>query len=323
MVRELFLLRHGKSDWRLNVADFDRPLKKRGKLGAQRIGAWLHGQQIVPDLIISSPAERAINTAEKCCKAAGLTAGDVAVDRRLYLANSRTLLAVLAEVAELHQDKRRVMLVGHNPGLEALLIHLSRDRLKMPADGKLMPTATIARLRMPDDWSVLKKGSAQVMALVRASTLPEKFPFPGVDGVEQRKRPAYYYTQSAVIPYRVKDGQTEIMLIGSSGKKHWSVPKGIADPGLSLAASASKEAWEEAGVTGEVMQQPIGVYEVEKWGGKCQVTVFVMRVENEMPAAQWQESHRGRQWVNIAKACALLKHNELKAMVRLLDKGRA
>ncbi|MES9976090.1 MAG: histidine phosphatase family protein, partial [Candidatus Thiodiazotropha sp.] len=69
MTRELMLLRHGKSDWSQQLEDFKRPLKDRGKRGAQRMGVWLLQQQLQPDYVISSPAERAIVTAQKTVKA--------------------------------------------------------------------------------------------------------------------------------------------------------------------------------------------------------------------------------------------------------------
>ena len=68
MARELWLMRHAKSAWPEGVADYNRPLKKRGRKTAQAMGEWLgqHGQ--VPDWIVSSPADRARETAEKLCK---------------------------------------------------------------------------------------------------------------------------------------------------------------------------------------------------------------------------------------------------------------
>ncbi|PID43404.1 MAG: NUDIX hydrolase [Gammaproteobacteria bacterium] len=174
---------------------------------------------------------------------------------------------------------------------------------------------------MPDDWSALARHSGEVVDVVRARSLPEKFPYPAPDGAERRDRPAYYYTQSAVIPYRIKDGQPEVMVIGSSGKKHWSVPKGIVEPGLSPEESARQEAWEEAGITGQVDQNMLGSCQIEKWGAKCHVSVFAMKVENQMPSGQWQENHRGRKWVDIKTACSLLKHNELKPILLSLEKS--
>jgi phosphohistidine phosphatase len=316
MSRELLLLRHGKSNWNVDTDDYHRPLKDRGKRGAQRIGIWLAQQQLIPDRIISSPAERALVTAQKCGKVMSIGAKQIARDKRIYLADCDTLLETLADCP---QDVQRVMLVGHNPGLEQLLSCLVDEPLELPEDGKLMPTATLARLAMPDDWSDLKAGQAKLLQLIRASSLPEKFPFPSPDGEELRDRPAYYYTQSSVIPYRINNGQLEILIISSSNHKHWVVPKGIADPGHSLQESARKEAWEEAGVEGDVAEEAIGTYSYHKWGATCHVTVYPMAVTHQLPEAKWEERHRGRKWVSPTGAAALLKQAELGPMVVALQ----
>ncbi|MET0105489.1 MAG: NUDIX domain-containing protein [Sedimenticola sp.] len=317
MTRELLLLRHGKSDWSVDTDDYHRPLKNRGKRGAQRIGTWLLQQDLVPDYVITSPAERALVTAQKCCKAMHLGAKHVHKDKRIYLADPYALLATLAECPP---KAKRVMLVGHNPGLELLLSHLSDEPPEMPPDGKLMPTATLARLAMPKDWSDLQQGQGKLLQLIRASSLHEKFPFPAPYGKELRDRPAYYYTQSSVIPYRITDGKVEILIISSSKNKHWVVPKGIADPGHSLQESALKEAWEEAGVEGEVTEDPLGSYSYPKWGATCTCTVYPMKVTHELPEKEWEEHHRGRRWVPPEEAAALLKQGELAPMVLSLEK---
>jgi len=317
MTRELLLLRHGKSDWNIDTDDYHRPLKDRGKRAAQRIGVWLQQQGLIPDWVLASPAERALVTAQKCCKAMGMGAKQIQRDKRIYQADPEALLAVLADCPpEVH----RVMLVGHNPGLELLLEQLVAEPLEIPADGKLMPTATLARLMLPDDWSALHDGQARLLQLTRAASLPKKFPFPAPHGEELRDRPAYYYTQSSVIPYRVNSGRLEILIINSSKNKHWVVPKGIADPGHSLQESARKEAWEEAGVEGEVAQTAIGSYRYPKWGASCTVTVFPMTVTRQLPEETWEERHRGRQWVSAREAATRIKQLELGPMVTALEK---
>ena len=317
MARELLLLRHGKSDWSTDTDDFNRPLKDRGKRGAQRIGVWLLKHKLIPDLVIASPAERALNTAEKCCKAMGVTASQIEQDKRIYQADPEQLLEVLANCPP---EAQRVMLVGHNPGFEDLLLHLADPTPKIPGDGKLMPTATIAQLSMPDDWKSLKQGAAKLLQLMRGSDLPKKFPFPSPNGEEQRDRPAYYYTQSSVIPYRISDKGMEVLIVRSSGDKHWVVPKGIADPGLSLQESAAKEAWEEAGVQGRVHEVAIGNYSYPKWGAVCSVAVYPMDVSRELPQAEWEERHRGREWVSAQKAAESLNQAELAPFIKALEK---
>ena len=168
MKRELLILRHGKSDWAYDCEDFDRPLKKRGKRGAEHMGLWMRQQKLVPDLVISSPAVRAITTARRCCKAMGLSPEKIRSDKRIYEASLQTLLKVLQECPG---DVKRVLLVGHNPGLELLVRHLSHKTVKTPADGKLMPTSTIAHFTMPEEWEPLGAGCAKLRAVVRPSSL--------------------------------------------------------------------------------------------------------------------------------------------------------
>jgi phosphohistidine phosphatase len=315
MTRELLLLRHGKSDWDTGVDDFHRPLKDRGKRGAQRVGVWLAQQERVPDLVVSSPAERALVTAQKACKAMGNGDQGIQQDRRIYAADIDRLLAVLGDCP---QDAGRVMLVGHNPGLEELLDWLVSDALSEPDDGKLLPTATLAILKMPDDWQTLIAGCARLDSITRPGMLPKKFPYPAPDGKEQRDRPAYYYTQSSVIPYRVHDGKVEILVIASSKKHHLVVPKGIKDPGLSPRESAAKEALEEAGIEGEIAETALGSYTCEKWGATCTVAVYPMKVTRVIAEEDWEEHHRGREWVSPEQAASQLKQKALRPLVQKL-----
>jgi len=316
MTRELLLLRHGKSDWDTGVDDFHRPLKERGICGAQRIGAWLAQRGIVPDHIITSPAQRALVTARNVCKTMGLGDEGMQRDKRIYAAGIDELLTVLGDCPD---SAGRVMLVGHNPGLEELLAWLTSEAVTLPEDGRLLPTATLARLQMSADWPALIAGCARLDSITRPEMLPKKFPYPAPDGKEWRDRPAYYYTQSSVIPYRVRDGKPEVLVIASRKKHHLVVPKGIKEPGLSPQASAAKEALEEAGAEGEVADTAVGSYTYKKWGATCTVTVYPLRVTRLIPEKEWQESYRGRQWMSLKKAARQLKHKELRSLVKKLE----
>jgi phosphohistidine phosphatase len=317
MQRELLLLRHGKSDWSAGTDDFHRPLKLHGKRSAQRVGTWLMRQGLVPDHVVSSPAERACATAAKACKTMGIGMRAIDLDERLYEARLDDLLAILAGCPA---RARRVLLVGHNPGLEELLAFLSPHGIAAADKGKLLSTATLARLVMPDDWRRLAAGCAGLAALTRPVALPRKFPFPASHGPEWRTRPAYYYTQSAVIPFQLRQGRPEILVISSSRNKHWLIPKGIKEPGLSARESAAKEAWEEAGAEGRVFAEPLGVYNCKKWGASCSVEVFAMEVTHLVPERKWEESHRAREWVTPKEAVKRLKHRELRPLVMALAK---
>lgn len=169
MPRELLILRHAKSDWDSGATrDFDRPLAKRGKKDAPRVGEWLYREGLVPDLVISSSAERARQTADRVCKSMDFKKKKIQWDDDVYAAGVADLLRVLARCPA---ETRTVLLVGHNPGLEDLVCYLAADEVEEPSDGKLLPTAALARLEMPDDWSVLEAGCAQLIAVTRPRKL--------------------------------------------------------------------------------------------------------------------------------------------------------
>ncbi len=314
-LHELLILRHGKSDWSRQVSDFDRPLKNRGKRNAQQIGNWLAEQHLQPDLILCSPAVRALNTAEKACKAMGLSCEIVCPDERLYDASWSDCLGVLTELSE---TVHRVMLVGHNPELEDLLMYLGQS-IVIPSDSKLLPTATVAQLVIQQRWATLGAHQAILQALIRPKTLTKLFPFVSNNGIEERIRPAYYYTQSAVIPYRIVAHKLEILLIRSSADKHWIVPKGIIEPGLSPQQSAQKEALEEAGITGINDNDCLGKYRYKKWAAYCSVEVYAMRVTHELAESQRQEQHRQRLWVSVEIAIQRLDQVALHPMIKKLQ----
>ena len=317
MKRQLLLLRHGKSDWSTDASDFDRPLKDRGKRDVQRIGVWLSQQGLIPDQVIASSAERAKVSAEKLVKAMAADPVKIQFDHHLYAADLDSLLKRLKACPA---NTRRLLLVGHNPELEALLLYLAKDEVAMPNDGKLLPTASLALLAIDGRWDKMRAGCARLERTVRPKSLPRKFPFPHPDSTEQRDRPAYYYSQSSVIPYRIKDGKTEVLLIRSSGNKRWVVPKGIKEPGLTAQDSAAKEAREEAGISGKVGKQPLGRYSVQKWGGTCSVELYSMKVTRLFDESEWHENHRGRKWLTPEKAAQQVSEDALKPFIRRLGR---
>jgi len=154
-LRELMLLRHAKSDWKDDsILDIERPLSARGKKNAIKMGKWLSQNNLMPDLIIASPAVRAQQTLRRICNEC--SASSVTVDK-LYMADVEQLLEVLAEAPV---SAERVMIIGHNPGLETLLNLLLNDRSK--EETQLFPTCALAHLIMPEDWSELSPGSAHL-----------------------------------------------------------------------------------------------------------------------------------------------------------------
>ena len=315
MSRELLILRHGKSDWDVDVDDYHRPLQERGVRGARKLGIWLLQHNLLPDRVVSSPAERAITTAEVAVKAMSLETASIIGDERIYAAGIGSLMDVVRATPAV---TNRLMLVGHNPGLEQLLSYLVREDIETPEDGKLLPTATLARLFLDCEWGKASAGCARLDSITRPGSLPEELLLSASGEGESRERPAYYYNQSSVIPYRLQAGKPEILVISSRKKKHLIVPKGINEPGLTPQQSAAKEAREEAGVEGIVSAEPLGRYRYEKWGGLCTVDVYPMEVTRVLPEEEWEESHRGRSWVSPEKAASALQQRELGSMVKTL-----
>jgi phosphohistidine phosphatase len=145
-MKELLLLRHAKSSWsNPGLADHDRPLNRRGKSDAPRMGDLLRREQLIPDLIICSTATRARKTASAVAEAAGYE-GELRFTRDLYHAGDDTYLTVAAVEGD---PANRVMLVGHNPGMEMLVEALSGAYERMP-------TAAIAYFTLDiETWSDL------------------------------------------------------------------------------------------------------------------------------------------------------------------------
>jgi 8-oxo-dGTP pyrophosphatase MutT (NUDIX family) len=129
-----------------------------------------------------------------------------------------------------------------------------------------------------------------------------------------RNKPDSFYVQSGVIPFRMKRGEMQVLLVTSTGSGRWVIPKGIVEPDLSAADSAAKEAWEEAGIEGRVYPVPVGTYQRAKWGGRCTVEVFLMEVEEVWE--DWPEAYRRRKWRTVDEAAALVKEKGLKRLLR-------
>ena len=170
-MNELLILRHAKSDWNSGArSDFERPLSKRGRRAAPRVGRFLAARGLVPDYVVSSPAERARQTVLAVCEPLGIPESLVHWDDRIYHASTGALMDVLSESPE---TAGRVLIAGHNPGLESLLRTLCAHAVPMPDDFKLMPTAAVAHLEIPGPWAELDGGTAQLLSLTRAKSLKD------------------------------------------------------------------------------------------------------------------------------------------------------
>ncbi|QKI88396.1 SixA phosphatase family protein [Thiomicrorhabdus xiamenensis] len=158
-LRELLLVRHAKSDWKEpDQEDLDRPLSDKGKKNAKKIGKWLLNQGLLPDLILVSPAQRAQQTLRRICSECPALSQTVDA---LYMAELDTLKQLLSSV----EEANRVMIIGHNPGLEKLFCFLQNKPLE--GDTHLFPTASVAHFILPENWHNLEAGDGILQQFIR------------------------------------------------------------------------------------------------------------------------------------------------------------
>ena len=176
-MKTLTLLRHAKSGWDDPVArDFDRPLNPKGQRAAAMVGRHMKALGLAFDHVVASPAARVVETLDHLVHGYGSELAP-AWDKRIYLASPATLMDV---VHELPADADHVLLVGHNPGFEELVLQL------VPNGGALrdevaikFPTATLAEMTFVGGWREVRAGNATLTRFVRPRDLD---PSLGPDG---------------------------------------------------------------------------------------------------------------------------------------------
>lgn len=160
---ELLVMRHAKSAWDTGAYDFDRPLNERGVATAQSVAQWICDEDLCPDLVISSSAARTRATVGPIVEACGLDDFDVIFRRSLYLADVDDWMNVLW-----NQTVERLLICGHNPGIDELVIELVGSMPPLTAKGKLMTTAAVAVLDIDGPWDRLAPASATLRTLRRS-----------------------------------------------------------------------------------------------------------------------------------------------------------
>ena len=145
-MKTILILRHAKSSWDdPTLSDYDRPLNKRGKRDAPRMGKHIQEQSLVPDRILTSSAKRARKTAKKVAKACGYT-GKIKKTDSFYHAPPGVYYE---KIQDLPNKYEIVMVVGHNPTMEQLVANLTGQTVTMP-------TAALAHVELPiEDWHTL------------------------------------------------------------------------------------------------------------------------------------------------------------------------
>jgi phosphohistidine phosphatase len=149
-MKTLLLLRHAKSSWKkAGLPDHERPLNKRGKKEAPMVGAYLKEKGLVPDLILSSTARRAQDTAETVAEVCGYE-GQVQLYQDLYMSDPTSYLDILRCLPD---QANRVLVVGHNPDAEDLLALLTEVK-------EHMSTAALAIINLPiSSWEELNEAT--------------------------------------------------------------------------------------------------------------------------------------------------------------------
>ncbi len=165
--QQLLLLRHAKSDWSGDVgSDFERPLSERGRRDAPRMGRWMAQNGYRPEVVVASPSARTTETIHLICAALEYPLARVNYDRALYHGTAGRVHEVAAAQ---FQTCARLLVVAHNPGLE-VAVRAYCPAAKPFADGKIMPTCTLAVIEFEGDGND-ENGNLRV--LMRPSELPE------------------------------------------------------------------------------------------------------------------------------------------------------
>ncbi|MEH6308069.1 histidine phosphatase family protein [Olivibacter sp. CPCC 100613] len=155
MAKHLYLIRHAKSDWSFDLPDFDRPLNKRGLRDAPIMAKRLDLQNLRPDGLVSSPANRAISTAKIFAKELKFPDANIQEEETVYDADVQALLKVINSFPA---NLDCIALFGHNPGISLLAEYLCSD---VSID---FPTCAIAFLSFDvDQWDEISMGTGNLI----------------------------------------------------------------------------------------------------------------------------------------------------------------
>ncbi|MFD3001376.1 SixA phosphatase family protein [Pontibacter toksunensis] len=155
-MKTLYIVRHAKSSWEFEeLSDHDRPLNKRGRSDASLMGQELAARDVQPNLIISSPAVRALTTATLVGKELGYDADDIVLDERVYGAGKEDLLQVVQEAPA---DVDYLMLVGHNEAISDFANMITPEQVSR------LPTTGVVVLEFNcESWHDISKDNANLL----------------------------------------------------------------------------------------------------------------------------------------------------------------
>ncbi len=155
-MKTLILARHAKSSWKQpELSDIDRPLNKRGKRDAPFMSRLMAEKSIVPDLIISSPANRAATTAKNFAEKFSFSDDEIILFDSLYLADTNEILDVIHTIDNSFDT---IMLFGHNPGLTLATNYITDEYIDN------IPTCGLVTIELAiDSWNEVDCGSGKII----------------------------------------------------------------------------------------------------------------------------------------------------------------
>jgi phosphohistidine phosphatase len=156
-MKTLYIVRHAKSSWdNVNLPDFDRPLNTRGKTDAPRMGKRLKEKDVHPNLMLSSPAKRALSTSKRIAEVLNYPEKNIKTDKKLYHADAEDILSVIRD----QKNRFEVLMVfGHNPGLTDFVNEIGKST---SIDN--IPTCGIVAFRFDiDEWHDVTKKSGELL----------------------------------------------------------------------------------------------------------------------------------------------------------------
>lgn len=180
-MKTLTLFRHGKSGWDSAVSrDFDRPISARGVAGSRLMGAHLAGLGFEFDEVYSSPAVRCVETLDSFWEGYGRILHPN-WDRRIYLAPGATLLDFINDLTD---ETDRMLMCGHNPGMEELALLLIPDEKGNDLRDELeekFPTASVVEISIDaPSWADVSEGAGKLIRFIRPRDLDPELG-PGAD----------------------------------------------------------------------------------------------------------------------------------------------
>lgn len=154
-MKQLLIIRHAESDWDLELEDFNRPLNSKGNADAVSMVQKLADKQLLPELLISSPAVRALSTAACFADVLEINKETISIEPALYNALDFSLLDI---ITQLDDRKNFTALFGHNPGLSQLLSYLTNS------GGYDIPPGGMALIGFPfQSWKMVSGGTGELI----------------------------------------------------------------------------------------------------------------------------------------------------------------